>query len=732
MALSNKVLYDISTSADWESRGQIDQNDKDYYKKIARENIGAYKDKTKDGGIPRSDLAKGVTDSLDLADTAVQTIYANDDLLITSNRTVTIPQASSSEWGVVQISESLESDQDRVPTSKVLNDTVTDLSATFSDAISDLSAAMRARATFWTEEQWQTQSANPGDPSKIYYVGPKGSGKDQYDAYEWNTNSNKYILTDEATISLDGYWHGDPKVTGTEVVQAAGPFMMNLKKAADDTVSYMTFSGDVGDPYKPVYIENGVFVPSNMTSGYVKGAINTKINTLNYTDSATSGNFVTSVSEYGGYVQVTRAQPQISDVSGLSEALIAGGKVKIVERTDSYDTVFGYAQAGEWPVLRIELSSGSTLQYIYMPLYCYNKYGDTLIFRGFEGAYTLLTIRCKKTGGWGNLEYYSITHSDSNTIDVTEKTGSSNIKYQSLEVKLKDGGGLSADTNGLYISDVTADKINYDTITSGDAYVPVFDHENKQLKVVGGARGLIMNKASDSDYALISCKSALAADADHAANSDKVSNHTVGTDVPADAKFIEYVTAANTFDEIKAIVNAGHEPVLKVESSSGGVSHKLRLPLVYFETGTMSAQVARFSGTHGDKIYTYTLMAGSWSTETTTVSTVLSAGNGIDITNNTVSAKVKTNGGINVDSDGVELDWNYIGLTINATNRQFDGKADTSRIADTALNLSNGTTTYSKGGPTQPVYFQNGIPVACTYKLVVGSLGTEQNTLYFL
>lgn len=130
-------------------------------------------------------------------------------------------------------------------------------------------------------------------------------------------------------------------------------------------------------------------------------------------------------------------------------------------------------------------------------------------------------------------------------------------------------------------------------------------------------------------------------------------------------KEIEYVTAANTFDEIKAIVNAGHEPVLKVESSSGGVSHKLRLPLVYFETGTMSAQVARFSGTHGDKIYTYTLMAGSWSTETTTVPAALSAGNGITISSNMVSAKVKAGGGLDVGADGVYVKGHYVSYDAN-------------------------------------------------------------------
>lgn len=721
MALSNKVLYDISTSADWESRGQIDQNDKDYYKKIARENIGAYKDKTKDDGIPRSDLAKDVTDSLDLADTAVQTIYANDDLLITSARTVTIPQASSSEWGVVQISESLESDQNRVPTSKVLNDTVTDLSATFSDAISDLSAAMRARATFWTEEQWQTQSANPGDPSKIYYVGPKGSGKDQYDAYEWNTNSNKYILTDEATISLDGYWHGDPKVTGTDVVQAAGPFMMNLKKAADDTVSYMNFSGDVGDPYKPVYIENGVFVPSNMTSGYVKGAINTKINTLNYTDSATSGNFVTSVSEYRGYVQVTRAQPQISDVSGLSEALIAGGKVKIVERTDSYDTILGYAQNGEWPVLRTELSSGSTLQYIYMPLYCYNKYGDTLIFRGFEGAYTLLTIRCKKSGGWGDLEYYSITHSDSNTIDVTEKTGSGNIKYQSLEVKLKDSGGLSADTDGLYISDNTA--IEYVTTDNTFADIQAIIEGGGKLPVLkvdtipSGPAGYYRDRFLISSYHYSGSQGKFASFSRTDGNTittykiDGMTGQWTTTTTNAN-----YATYGANGTDIEAYFTANTQNINDINTE---LNNKQPLCNMYIDGTNPSTGTA----------YTETVNARAKG-----FAPMLNVG-GIYLPLTYVS----------LDPNDSSVMWYHFEDFVNSTNTVYHRivkpssitNSDTTGIVGTdseyAQKIGTSTRHPQIGGPYQPVYVSSlGIVTECSYKFAFGEWGTDPNTVYFL
>lgn len=142
-------------------------------------------------------------------------------------------------------------------------------------------------------------------------------------------------------------------------------------------------------------------------------------------------------------------------------------------------------------------------------------------------------------------------------------------------------------------------------------------------------------------------------------------------------KEIDYFTTASTFDEIKASVNAGHAPVLKVESSSGGVSYKLRLPLVYFETGTMSAQVARFSGTQGDKLYTYTLMAGSWSTETKTVPTVNDGTltiqqNGQTVATFSANQSVNTTANINVSQAPLQLlTWRIITPSGNSSETVY-------------------------------------------------------------
>ena len=74
MSLINKVLY-------------IDQSEhiEPYQQAIARKNIGAYEDKTNNGGIPKEDLAKDVQASLDNADSIDKKVlrmkYENENTL---------------------------------------------------------------------------------------------------------------------------------------------------------------------------------------------------------------------------------------------------------------------------------------------------------------------------------------------------------------------------------------------------------------------------------------------------------------------------------------------------------------------------------------------------------------------------------------------------------------------------------------------------------------------------
>lgn len=240
MSLTNKVLYNIDQRKDTTPE----------QKETARKNIGAYEDKATAGGIPKADLANDVKDSLGKADSSVQSVTSNGQTLTKSAAgAIDIPKATDTKWGVVQVVNELKDNQNVIPTSKAVY-----------DEISGLKASLQARATFLTVEEWQTQSAQPGDPSKIYYVGPKGVGNDQYDMYEWRTKTNSYVLTDESTISLDGYWHGAPDIIGEDTL---APFVTSIEKNADDTVKYRTCSATVGDRSLPVFMDSGVVTPAD-------------------------------------------------------------------------------------------------------------------------------------------------------------------------------------------------------------------------------------------------------------------------------------------------------------------------------------------------------------------------------------------------------------------------------------------------------------------------------------
>lgn len=276
------------------------------------------------------------------------------------------------------------------------------------------------------------------------------------------------------------------------------------------------------------------------------------------------------------------------------------------------------------------------------------------------------------------VEADSTTAFDANTPVVVGYNSTSKKLKTRLVSALMSFLGISVSNNAKSFSGTadTADKVNYDTINSGNAYVPVFDHNGMRLKVVAGSHGLIMQKASDSDYPLLSCKSALAADADHAANADKVSNHTVGTDVPADAKFIEYVNSSNTFADVKAIVDAGHLPVYVVDTIPTGPSgyYKYRFVLSSYHYSASQGKSASFSRTTGNTVTTYTIdgSTNQWTTTTTTLQEELSEGNGITISSNVVSAKVKSGGGLVLDSNGLAVDSSFSGMFIGTYSQSVE------------------------------------------------------------
>ena len=131
MSLTNKVLYDIDQRNDTTPT----------QKETARKNIGAYEDKTAAGGIPKADLASDVQSSLGKADSSVQSVTSNGQALTKSAAgAIDIPKATDTKWGVVQVVNELKDNQNVIPNSRVIK-----------EAVDGLSAALQARATFWTD-----------------------------------------------------------------------------------------------------------------------------------------------------------------------------------------------------------------------------------------------------------------------------------------------------------------------------------------------------------------------------------------------------------------------------------------------------------------------------------------------------------------------------------------------------------------------------------------------------
>ena len=143
-----------------------------------------------------------------------------------SDKTFTVQNASTSQKGIVQLSDAYNStSSSTAATSKAVK-----------DAYDDVIAKVNARAEFFeSQSAWESYIAShpSGDASKVYYV-KVGTGDDKYDVYVWKTESSSgsYVKVDESSISLDGYWHGTPTSSGSGNVVTA------ISLGNDGSVSY--------------------------------------------------------------------------------------------------------------------------------------------------------------------------------------------------------------------------------------------------------------------------------------------------------------------------------------------------------------------------------------------------------------------------------------------------------------------------------------------------------------
>lgn len=309
---------------------------------------------------------------------------------------------------------------------------------------------------------------------------------------------------------------------------------------------------------------------------------------------------------------------------------------------------------------------------------------------------------------------------------------------------------LAADADHAAI----ADNVNSDIITNAPngAYVPVIFNNGTRLKVVAGLQGLILQKASDSDIALLNCKATLAADADHAANADKVSNHTVGTDVPANAVFTDNKAAASGGTDV-SLVTTGEKYVWnnKVDKVSGKGLSTNDFTTAY-KNNVDSNTSARH--THSNK----SVLDGISSTDVSNwnahsvvgveadSTTAFDANTQVVVGYNGTSKKLKTR--------LASALWTYIQGRISAvlglTVESYGGKSALAGAADAsyyAQRIGTAESHPNVGNAYKAVHVnQSGVVTECAgyfvagkdsngndarYTIVVGATGTDPNTIYF-
>ena len=88
------------------------------------------------------------------------------------------------------------------------------------ESLEALRALLNGHAVFVAAE---SDLPATGDSSKVYYVGPKGTGDDKYDVFVWKASASQYIKVDEASIDLSGY-----------VLKVANPTAGNLASLTAD------------------------------------------------------------------------------------------------------------------------------------------------------------------------------------------------------------------------------------------------------------------------------------------------------------------------------------------------------------------------------------------------------------------------------------------------------------------------------------------------------------------
>lgn len=193
-----------------------------------------------------------------------------------------------------------------------------------------------------------------GDGTKKFSELDWVSGK-AADVYSWAKAATKPTYQASEIQGLEEFISGEVKDTNTQyqiVKEGDMGFKLQKKDIGDDNFTDVTTitlvpptltTGETNGTVKygseevaVAGLQDAAFETIENIVAQAAGETDTKIQALDFSDSATANHFVTAVNETDGVISVSRAQPVVADVSGLTEAL--AGKQDTVVFNTAYDS----------------------------------------------------------------------------------------------------------------------------------------------------------------------------------------------------------------------------------------------------------------------------------------------------------------------------------------------------------------------------------------------------------
>ena len=143
------------------------------------------------------------------------------------------------------------------------------------------------------------------------------------DVAAWAKTQNKPVYKANEIQGLEEFISGEINDTNTQyqiVTEDEGQTYKLQKKDVGEE-AYSDVSGSTID-LKSIFTQLST-LSTQIEAIDVTSQITTEIEKLDYSDTAVDHQFVTQVTETNGVIEVTRAQPEMADVNGLTEALAA-------------------------------------------------------------------------------------------------------------------------------------------------------------------------------------------------------------------------------------------------------------------------------------------------------------------------------------------------------------------------------------------------------------------------